>query len=125
MSGGYSTAKSTSIGSMRPQIVGSNSVKKLRKKRKMKFNLKAKIRNWLYEDDSECVPDVIRHDPERINSENGINFQVINASGGRIVQVQVYDRVKDRHSTSLHIITPDEDLATSLAQILALSQLSR
>lgn len=91
----------------------------------MKFSLKGKIRNWLYDDSSECVPAVIGRDPDRINAENGINFQVINASGGRIVQVQTYDRVKDRHSTSLHIITPDEDLATSLAQILSLAQLSR
>lgn len=93
----------------------------------MKFNLKEKIRNWLADvDNVECVSSgIIRHDPDRINAENGINFQVINASGGRIVQVQVYDKVKDRHSTSLHIITPDEDLATSLAQILALAQLSR
>lgn len=122
MSGGYSTAKSTKIGSMSGQAIPYPTP---RKKRKMKFNLKEKIRNWLYDDGSECVPEPIRHDPDRINAENGINFQVINAAGGRIVQVQVYDRVKDRHSTSLHIITPDEDLATSLAQILALSQLSR
>lgn len=124
MSGGYSTAKSTRIGSMSGQAIPYPTS---RKKRKMKFNLKAKIRNWLADvDNDECVPqDIIRHDPDRINAENGINFQVINASGGRIVQVQVYDRVKDRHSTSLHIITPDEDLATSLAQILALAQLSR
>ena len=91
----------------------------------MKFNLKAKIRNWLYDDGSECVPEPVRNDPDRINAESGMNFQVINAAGGRIVQVQTYDRIKDRHSTSLHIITPDEDLATALAQILALSQLSR
>jgi len=99
----------------------------MKRKSKMKLNLKARLRNWLLrEEDSECIPaDVIVHGPERINAENSINFQVIQASGGRIVQVQTYDRHKDRHMTSLHIITPEEDLAESLAHILTLSQLSR
>jgi hypothetical protein len=99
----------------------------MKRKSKMKLNLKARLRNWLLRDEeSECVPaDVIVHGPERINHENSINFQVIQAAGGRIVQVQTYDRHKDRHMTSLHIITPEEDLAESLAHILTLSQLSR
>jgi hypothetical protein len=57
--------------------------------------------------------------------DNPINFSVVNASGGRIVQVRHYDLKSDRHRHSLHIITPEEDLATALAHILVIDNLSR
>jgi hypothetical protein len=50
---------------------------------------------------------------------------VINAAGGRIVQVRYYDQKADRHSNKLHIITPEENLAESLAHILAIETISR
>ena len=99
----------------------------LKRKPKMRFSLKAKLRSWFFANHNmDAVPDdrVIQSVPN-LNYESSINFQVMPAAGGQVVQVQTYDKLKDRHMTSLHIITPDEDLGESLAQILKLTQLSR
>ena len=94
------------------------------KRRKTKMSFKQRLRDWLY-DDSNDVPVAIERDDNDLREEQSINFSVIPAAGGRIVQVRVYDHRNDRHSNKLHIITPDENLAESLAQILQIEQLSR
>jgi pyruvate kinase len=94
------------------------------KRRKTKMSFKQRLRNWLY-DDSADEPIAITRDENDLREEQSINFSVIPAAGGRIVQVRTYDQRTDRNSNKLHIITPDENLAESLAQILQIEQLSR
>lgn len=89
----------------------------------MKFSLKKKLRDWLYSDEADEV--YVGHDEAGPDFDGGINFRVINAQGGRIVQVTYYDSKTDRNRASLHLITPDEDLATCLAHILALETLGK
>lgn len=95
----------------------------------MKFNLKRKFREWLYDDgqEDEClaVAEDYRDNELEIDHDNAIHFAVLPANGGRIVQIRYYDRVKDRNLTKLHVITPDEDLAESLAHILQIEVISR
>ena len=95
----------------------------------MKFNLKRKFREWLFDDDgtdNECmVAEDSPSDELEINHDNAIHFAVLPANGGRIVQIRYYDRVKDRNLTKLHVITPDENLAESLAHILQIEVISR
>lgn len=94
----------------------------------MKFNLKRKIREWLYDDgmDDECkVAEDSSSDTLEIDHDNAIHFAVLPANGGRIVQIRYYDRVKDRNMTKLHVITPDESLAEALAHILQIEVISR
>jgi len=94
----------------------------------MKFNLKQKFRNWLYNDGNDDLCEVAEdsHSDElEINHDNAIHFAVLPANGGRIVQIRYYDRVKDRNLTKLHVITPDENLAESLAHILQIEVISR
>jgi hypothetical protein len=94
------------------------------RRRKTKMSFKQKLREWLYDDSNE-VPMAIERDDNDLREEQAINFSVIPAAGGRIVQVRVYDHRKDHNVTKLHIITPEENLADSLAQILQIEQLSR
>lgn len=99
-----------------------------KKREKMKLTFRQRIRNWLYADDSPDMPIAIgREDDDdlRIDHDMALHFSVIPAAGGKIVKVQYYDRIKDRNQVKLSIVTPDENLAESLAQILQIEMLSR
>ena len=126
MSGGYSTkrnmANGRGVGIPYATVTSVSEAKQRRRKTKMSF--KQKLREWLYDDSNE-VPMAIERDDNDLREEQAINFSIIPAAGGRIVQVRVYDHRKDHNVTKLHIITPEENLADSLAQILQIEQLSR
>jgi hypothetical protein len=126
MSGGFSTKRNMAIGRgvgiPYATVTSVSEAKQRRRKTKMSF--KQKLREWLYDDSNE-VPMAIERDDNDLREEQAINFSVIPAAGGRIVQVRVYDHRKDHNVTKLHIITPEENLADSLAQILQIEQLSR
>jgi hypothetical protein len=111
----------TSISSLEKRL-------KANKKRKTNMTLRQRIRAWLYADENDTPEVAIREDDDnelRFDHEQAIHFAVIPANGGRIVQLRYYDRQKDRHYNKLHLITPDEDLPTSLAHILQIETLSR
>lgn len=107
----------------------------------MKFSIRERIRDWLLRDEPDYVDNekdecIVREkvrekvrendsDDFQIDHDSTIHFQVVPASGGRIVQIRYYDRIKDRGATKLHVITPDENLAESLAQIFQIETLSR
>lgn len=126
MSGGFSTkrnmANGRGVGIPYATVTSASEAKQRRRKTKMSF--KQKLREWLYDDSNE-VPMAIDRDENDLREEQAIHFSVIPAAGGRIVQVRVYDHRKDHNVTKLHIITPEENLAESLAQILQIEQLSR
>lgn len=127
MSGGYSTkrnmANGRGVGIPYATVTSMADVNQKRRKTKMTF--KQKLREWLYDDSNEKIPMAIDRDENDLREEQAIHFSVIPAAGGRIVQVRVYDHRTDRNSNKLHIITPEENLAESLAQILQIEQLSR
>ena len=126
MSGGFSTkrnmANGRGVGIPYATVTSASEAKQRRRKTKMSF--KQKLREWLYDDSNE-VPMAIDRDENDLREEQAIHFSIIPAAGGRIVQVRVYDHRKDHNVTKLHIITPEENLADSLAQILQIEQLSR
>ena len=126
MSGGFSTKRNMAIGRgvgiPYATVTSVSEAKQRRRKTKMSF--KQKLRKWLYDDSNEPPPHIER-DENDLREEQAINFSIIPAAGGRIVQVRVYDHRKDHNVTKLHIITPEENLAESLAQILQIEQLSR
>ena len=129
MSGGWASKKSMANGRMLGTAIPVQtdwSGNKVREKNKMRISFRQRFRAWLFEENDS--PDmVIRTDEDdnRIESESSIHFTVTNASGGRIVQVRHYDRKSDRNMHSLHIITPDENLAESLAHILVLETVGK
>ena len=56
---------------------------------------------------------------------NGFNFTVFDATGGKVVRVHSYDPKTDRHISNLYIITDKEDFGEELAQIITRDSLSR
>ncbi len=130
MSGGFSSKRSMASGrglSIKGKVTAVNRpMAEAKKSRKRSMSLKERFRNWLFNDDSD-VPVMSNDEPDELNFREGqaLHFTVLPAAGGRIVQVRGYDERKDQHVNKLHIITPDENLAESLAQILQIEQLSR
>jgi len=59
--------------------------------------------------------DVLDGHPMRLN--------VYRASGGVVIEARTYDSQRDRHHQSLHVITHDQDLATSLDKIITMESL--
>ena len=60
-----------------------------------------------------------------LDSDKGIRFQVYKANGGMVVETSMYDRQKDRHHNSLHIITDNQDLGKELAKIITMETLKQ
>jgi 5S rRNA maturation endonuclease (ribonuclease M5) len=56
---------------------------------------------------------------------NGMRFTIYNANGGKVVQFSQYDKIKDRHYSSLYIIRDEDDMGQELSQIILREQLSR
>ncbi len=125
MNGHGLTGSVTSASQARINRLEKRLVEK--KREKMKLTFRQRISNWLYADDSPDMPIAIDRDDDdlRIDHDMALHFSVIPAAGGKIVKVQYYDRIKDRNQVKLSIITPDENLADALAQILQIEMLSR
>lgn len=112
------------------QLTSAGELQKLNKRKQKKLmTLRQRIRNWLYADtENDNMPEAVVRDSDddlRIDHDQALHFSVIPAAGGKIVRIQYYDRAKDRNINKLSIITPDEDLAESLAHILQIEVLSR
>jgi len=52
-----------------------------------------------------------------------MRLNVYRASGGIVIEARTYDPQRDRHHNSLHVITHDQDLATSLDRIITMESL--
>lgn len=88
--------------------------------------IKTKLRSWLLDNGTVCrTGNPYDNSNDAIESENQINFSIIGANGGRIVQVRYYDHATDRNQNRLHIITPDENLGEALAHIITMETLGR
>lgn len=95
----------------------------------MKNWLRQKLYNFLYPEqnqltafsDNRKISSTVtssRHSQSLSSDNEPLRFTVYNASGGKIVEISHYDSKQDRHSTSLHIITNDEDFGDSLGKIV-------
>lgn len=88
---------------------------------------KRKLRNWLNSDEDCYAIESIPVGRNRISAPDiespSINFKVMKANGGIIVETSRYDRQRDRHETGLHIIQDNEDLGESLGKIVTFENL--
>ena len=106
----------------------------------MKNWLRRKLHNFLYpEEKSEltaysdnrkmstiAISGRGNHHSQSLGSDSDpLRFTVYNASGGKIVEINHYDSRTDRHSTSLHIITSDEDFGAELGKIAFLEAIKK
>ena len=82
------------------------------------------MRDWLNDSDEiqdSYAVDVIQS--PSIDNDRGISFKVYKASGGTIIETSFYDRQKDRHNQSLHVITDDKDIGKELGKIITMETL--
>ena len=104
----------------------------------MKNWLRHKLHNFIFSGGEEAVQsydnrkmstNIIssgRHHGNTLGSESDpLRFTVYNASGGKIVEISHYDQRTDRHHTSLHIITSDEDFGAELGKIAFVEALKK
>ena len=92
--------------------------------RTMKLTFKQRIRNWLMNDDELEYGNAIAVDSEGPNIQSqGFRLNVYSASGGTIIETTKYDRQKDDHKHSLHVVTDDKELGEELAKIITMESL--
>ena len=104
----------------------------------MKKWLRNKLHNFLYPEDrldydrqkkpmnAVAISGRGNHHSQSLGSDSDpLRFTVYNASGGKIVEINHYDQRTDRHSTSLHIITSDEDFGAELGKIAFVEALKK
>ena len=94
--------------------------------RPMKLTIKQRIRNWIMNDDVETdySGNLISVDSDGPNIQSqGFRLNVYSASGGTIIETTKYDRQKDDHRHSLHVVTDDKELGEELAKIITMESL--
>ena len=121
-----STAKS--IHRLQRSMTKSSSMVRPRRQyveeRPMKLTFKQRIRNWLMNDDEDYSNQLISVDSEGPNIQSqGFRLNVYSASGGTIIETTKYDRQKDDHRHSLHVVTDDKELGEELAKIITMESL--
>jgi hypothetical protein len=121
-----STAKS--INRLQRSIKTSSSMahppRYTTKEAPMKLTFKQRIRNWLMNDDELEYGNAISIDSEGPDIQSqGFRLNVYSASGGTIIETTKYDRQKDDHKHSLHVVTDDKDLGEELAKIITMESL--
>jgi hypothetical protein len=87
--------------------------------------LKSKLRSWIFDQDSVAVEKSTRLFSTRDIDHNGMNFTIMNAVGGYVMQYSQYDEKNDRNDRRLHIITSDQDLGQSIAHIITYEMLRK
>jgi hypothetical protein len=55
----------------------------------------------------------------------GMNFTVYSAIGGKVIQIHTYDPTTDRSRSTLYIVTDKEDMGEELGQIITRESLTR
>jgi hypothetical protein len=128
MSGGYAVASTAKVPRRIPRITGANTVKRARQyveEKPMKLTFKQRIRNWLMNDNDEAeYGNAISIDEEGPNIQTqSFRLNVYSAGGGTIIETTKYDRQRDDHRHSLHIVTDDKDLGEELSKIITMESL--
>jgi hypothetical protein len=91
----------------------------------MKLTFKQRIRKWLMDDTDELeYGNAISVDSDGPNIQSqGFRLNIYSASGGTIIETTKYDRQKDDHKHSLHVVTDDKELGEELAKIITMESL--
>jgi hypothetical protein len=91
----------------------------------MKLTFKQRIRKWLMDDtDEHEYGNIISVDSDGPNIQSqGFRLNIYSASGGTIIETTKYDRQKDDHKHSLHVVTDDKELGEELAKIITMESL--
>lgn len=75
----------------------------------------------------ECVPapcyQTKGQDVHESLARSGLNFSIIGAQGGFILERSTYDTSRDRHDRRLFLISEQEDLSARVGEIVAMEML--
>ncbi len=93
------------------------------------MNIRQWVKNWLFKDldlgSQNIAGNRISTSSPSEQIDQGFRFTVMPATGGKIVQVEQYDRRTSQHYSKLYIIGPDDKFGEEIEQIYAMEQLSR
>jgi hypothetical protein len=83
--------------------------------------LKKKLRNWI---NDECIT-LDNHAIRACDEPDAecVRFKVFKASGGTVVQTDIYDRRADRQYNNLYVIVEGQDIGHELGKILTFESL--
>ena len=89
----------------------------------MKKTIKQRFVEWLLRNDHEdhYAQDVV--ESSDIDLEGAVRFDLVSATGGRILQVRRWDRKRDNHDMVTYVIPSGEDVGQRVAKILNLELL--
>lgn len=89
------------------------------------YKVKRWLRNWLNDEENtisvSAAPQVVGS--AEVDAEKFLDFRVLFAQGGRVIQTRRYDRVKDRSNISLYIVTEDQNLGQEIENIITMESL--
>ena len=122
VTGAYVNSGSKSL----PSVVSrkDRKLRKAKREKMMKKTWRQRFREWLMKDDYDG--DVLVASDSVVESDfasDGMRLQIYRASGGFVVETRQWDRVKDRHNCSMHVITDEEDLGERLGKIVMMEAL--
>jgi len=86
-----------------------------------KYSFRRWLVNWLSDADrDELISNTVSaaRIERGIDSDRAMNFRVYPAQGGRVIEINRYDHVKDRHYNSLYIVTNEQDLGKEIERII-------
>jgi hypothetical protein len=121
-----STAKSIHRlqGALTKSSIGRPRLRPYLEEQPMKLTFKQRIRNWIMNDDEPEYGNSIAVDREGLDIQSqGFRLNIYSASGGTIIETTKYDRQKDEHKHSLHVVTDDKELGEELAKIITMESL--
>lgn len=85
--------------------------------------LKRKMRRWLQEEDCYATAKPLAIARGNDIDMEGLQFNVMPARGGTVVQIRQYDRKTDRSNNVTHVIPDGEDIAHAVGQIVSMELL--
>ena len=120
-----STAKSINRlqGALTKSSIVRSSPRLHVEKQTMKLTFKQRIRNWLIDDSADDHYSTAVDNEDLNIQSNSFKLKVYSASGGTIIETTKYDRQKDEHKHSLHVVTDDKELGEELAKIITMESL--
>lgn len=82
------------------------------------------FRNWIDDSSNQLVAEGKISRIESIDQpERCIRFSVYYANGGRVIETNRYDRLKDRNFPNLYIVTSDQSLGDQIEKIITMESL--
>lgn len=93
------------------------------------YKIKRWFRNWLNDDQDQKFnlavegkhPQIVEN--SEVDAEKFLDFRLLFAQGGRVIQTRRYDRNKDRSHVSLYIVTDDQNLGQEIENIITMESL--